>query len=419
MGLCCLTGIKAEHRKLPLYPDMDSPASSPLIQLRKNAEDVSSASPPAFMAKFFIAGAIAAFIGGAVLGGYLWLALNGQVQTPESYGILRTLHAYIQTYLFFGLFITGFLLQTAPRLLRVAKPPHRGFFAIIPTLFAAVAVRSVFPDVFGGKLFLSLPFLCTLFLIVSLTRKGAPEFRESYAWWVILSLLGLALSPFFPLERAENAHFFLWAGVAPVTFAAGQQFLFAFLGGTRLERGRNRILFGTYLAGAACLLFALRRPELWHAAGSLLAVSLLLYLIWTRTAGAFKTLKSDPLAFAFMSGYGWAVAAALILAVQGSPALDSSLHLLTTGWLTPLIIAISSQVLRAIAGSFLLKPAHVYGLLLLWQAVPLGRGLRSVITVPAAFSPVLAVIMAIVLLPWLVSVASAAGAIVRRTPTGA
>ena len=84
--------------------------------------------------KFFLVGGLASFIGGAIIGAHLWLMLNGQMKIAVNYAELRTLHSLMQTYLFFGLFILGFLLQTAPRILKVPDRAPPRFLAYIPLL---------------------------------------------------------------------------------------------------------------------------------------------------------------------------------------------------------------------------------------------------------------------------------------------
>ncbi len=366
--------------------------------------------------KFFVLGALSVFIGGVVLGAHLWLMLNGQMPIAPNYAALRSLHALVQTYLFFGLFILGFLLQTAPKILKVHVQAHPLCLAYIPVLCVGIYLQLRFPAELLGPGLIAFPFLATLVFFVSLSRHGAPAFRENYAWWVILGLAGLSLSPFYSVERPEHAQLFVWSGVVPVTFAAGQQFLKAFLGGTRLEAGKNRFLFCLYLVALITLLFAIERESenAWRAAGALLFAVMVLFICWTGGTQALRKLWRDPLAFGFISGYFWALLATFSLALVGAKMLDGSFHLLAVGWLTPLIIAVSSQVLRAIGGQFLLPPRAIIILLVLWQLVPLGRGMKSILPIPSFFSQIIIVVMTIVLGPWLLAVSLSALRIARR-----
>lgn len=366
--------------------------------------------------KFFVFGALSVFIGGVVLGAHLWLMLNGQMPITPNYVLLRSLHALIQTYLFFGLFILGFLLQTAPKILKVHVKAHPLCLAYIPVLCLGIYLQLRFPTDIIGPALLALPFLGTLIFLVSLSRRGAPAFRENYAWWVILGLAGMSLSPFYSIEQPAHAQLFIWSGVVPVTFAAGQQFLMAFLGGRRLEARKNRVLFCLYLVALITLLFAIERESenAWRVAGSLLFAVMMLFIYWTGGANAFKKLWRDPLAFGFISGYFWALLATGTLALFGAQMLDRSFHLLVLGWLTPLIIAVSSQVIRAIGGRFLLAPRALIILLFLWQLVPFGRGMSSLLPIPPFFSQIIVLVMSIVLGPWLIALSLSAVRIARR-----
>lgn len=356
--------------------------------------------------KFFLVGALSSFFGGAGIGAHLWLMLNAQMPVAANYATLRVLHALIQTYLFFGLFILGFLFQTAPKILKVPIRLNFIFLFAIPLLSFGVYVATVWPERRIGAILIALPFFSAFLYVAYLTYRGSPQFRENYAWWVLLSLLGLSASSFFPVANPENAQMFIWSGVAPVTFAAGQQFLFAFLGGRRLEKVPNRVLFAVYLLTLGAMFGARSRGDasLWQLGGVLAFSSLTYYLMNTRILAAIPKLFRDPLAFAFLTGYMWALFATWTLAMYGPQALDGSFHMLTLGWLTPLIIAISSQVLRAIGGNFWLSPRMLTVLLIIWQLVPLGRGLRFLLPLPPSFSIVVITDVTVVLLAWLISI---------------
>ncbi|MFN8392164.1 MAG: NnrS family protein [Bdellovibrionota bacterium] len=394
-----------------------------LIQLGRRSggnEELPRASL-SLIEKFFVFGAVSGLIGGVVLGAHLWLMLNGEMRISVRFAMLRKAHALVQTYLFFGLFILGFLFQTAPKIMKVRTNTSPWFLASIPFILAGIILQVNTPASTVGPVLIAAPFFATALLLVDLMRRGTPLFRESYAYWVILSLLGLTVSPFFPVTDPANAEIFLWSGVIPVTFAAGQQFIFAFLGGARLEARRNRILLVHY-ALTLVVLFMARSGEnanLWRASGVMCFLAVLGFMVWTKSTGAFRRMLSDPLAFGFASGFVWALVASATTAVFGSTLLDSSVHLLTLGWLTPLIIAVSSQVLRAIAGRFLLRPRPVLSLLLIWQLVPIGRGLRSLAPLSGAFSLVVISAATIVLVPWLLAVALSALQILRKRPVAA
>ncbi len=151
----------------------------------------------------------------------------------------------------------------------------------------------------------------------------------------------------------------------------------------------------------------------WQAAGALGFLALALYILCTASLNATRKLHRDPLAVAFCSGYCWALFGMGTLALTGSNALDSVFHLLVLGWLTPLIIAVSSQVLRAISGKFWLTPNALISLLLIWQLVPFGRGMRQIMPLAPAFSLLVIVAVTTVTLAWSFAVGLSATRIMK------
>lgn len=389
-----------------------------LVQLQKLGPSpiASRRFSPSMVDKFFAAGALASFLGGAGIGAHLWLMQNGKMPVAWNYASLRSIHALVQTYLFLGLFILGFLLQSAPKVLKV-KASARGIsFMALPSLVVGILLFLHSPEGVTPRLFFAAPFFGTFLFIAFLTYRGREDLREIYSAWVLMGLLGLGMSPWFSVERPENAVVFLWSGVVPIVFAAGQQFLSAFLGGKRLGKWVNRLLFACY-ASALIFMLAARATEnalLWHISGAFAFLTLLIYLSGTDAIKAASKLLVEPLAFAFVTGYFWALAAAAIIAWIGPSQLDSCFHLFVLGWLSTLIISVSSQVLRAISGTFLLSRRLVLILLIVWQLVPVGRGLRYLTQLPPGFSHAVLTAATIVLFPWVLAVFCSAAKIRRQ-----
>ena len=293
--------------------EMSEESESPLVRLP--TKGIASKPPrgrlSSLVDKFFLTGALSSFFGGAGIGAHLWLMLNGQMAVAESYASLRLLHALIQTYLFFGLFILGFLFQTAPKILKAPVQSSPLFLAPIPLLFLGVYRAAYYPEEICGPLLIAIPFFGAFFFVAGLARRGAPIFRENYAWWVLLSLCGLGISPFFSVALPGNAQLFIWSGVVPVTFAAGQQFLFAFLGSKRLGVNLNRGLLVLHIAtvGVMFAAHATGAAGLWQLAGLGSFSVMILYICGTRSIAAAPKIFRDPLAFAFITGYSWALLA--------------------------------------------------------------------------------------------------------------
>lgn len=354
--------------------------------------------------KFFVAGALAAFVGGAGLGVHLWLMLNGRMPVSESYASFRVLHSFIQFYLFFGLFILGFLLQTGAKALKVPYPPPAKMFASLPLLFLGMFAKFIAPETLWSSALLASPFLLVASYFLKLLKRTSGALFWEFGIWIAFTLFAFASFAFFPVLTPASGLLMFWCSIVPVTFATGQQFIFAFLRGKKMQ---PHTLFAFYSLSVVLFIAGL---DMW---GMLLAaITLCTYVYQTKLVSAHRRIFSEPLTCAFSIAYLWALSGAILyLFTQNA---DATLHLWALGWVSTLLLSISSQMMRNFTGKFILSPRGLIGLLLCWQLVPVGRGLHFILSLPAWFASVVAWDVTIVFTLWGLGIAAGAFRIARR-----
>ena len=306
--------------------------------------------------KFFLLGVLSGVLGGALLGVTIWLSKLGLYQL-SNYAALRELHIVIQTYLYFGLPVLGFVLQTAPRVLQLKVQTTVAAYLLIPLLFLGLTFRLLMPTAAIGGVISALPFiLCALFVAGAALRSKI-AFRYQYASWLVFSLVSFSVFSFISLVNITKALLFFWFTLTPVSFMTGQQFIVSFLGGRRLDGKENFLLQVAFLVAALLLLWSdvSSYPFLWRLSG--LAVCLTLSWYTLRSGlwiSALRNLKS-PLGFSFFASYIWAFVGGVLLVLKGMVAADGIFHLWALGWMSTLLMAISCQIITAMSGRALLK----------------------------------------------------------------
>lgn len=326
--------------------------------------------------KFFFLGGIAGFLGTSWLGVHLWMMLNGKIPIPANYHNLRTIHAVVQLYGFLGLFIAGFLLQAAPKIFRLKPSPSKvASIALVPT-FMALGLMTVAPHSPWISVLLAITWSIVTWTIIrlivkadqiDLIRAGIPTTIGSCSF-----LLGVLLDWSHPLD----ALLLFWCGVFPIIFASSQQFLFAFLGGKRLEGKAAYFFLASLLMSIAaiCLYRFLRASDLLWNIYALFAF-LTFFIFFGATNLIFVCWKRilHPIGFAFTAMMAWGIAGALTL-FRGPGYADYSLHIWATGVAVTLIMATSSRIIGLLTGGRALNDASFVFVLAIWQIVPFGRG---------------------------------------------
>ncbi len=358
--------------------------------------------------KFFAIGTLFGTIGTLGYGLYLWLVLNNILPLVGAYSELKRAHVIIQLFLFFGLFVLGFISQAGGKMLGASLNLGKVPLLILP-LYLVGAIAMLNGQSWGAFL-ISAPFSLYASYICFVS------FRDSlYSPKVALTVLGLGVlgaSPFFQLENPHSALLIMWGGFGSLIFSASVQFISAFLRGRALA-GREGILF-LLLHSASVALLAIvptTQPEL-------IAISALSALFVYLHATGFATWSMSayplPLGLAFVSGFLWVAVAWAVLLYGSFATADLSVHILAVGWAAPLIFAVSFQVVGFLTGKESLLPRNIWWtLLLIWQLVPLGRGAFHLIALPAWFSLIVTAASTIVMLSWTISICSAEWTMLR------
>jgi hypothetical protein len=345
--------------------------------------------------KFFAVGALFGFVGTAGYGLYLWLALNNILPLGLNYPELRYAHAVVQIYLFFGVFVLGFVSQAGGKMLgadlRFGKRP----LLLLPVY--VVGAFGILAHLSWGTYLVSAIF--SLYAIYVAWSCFGTSTRPQQAILAVAGLSVLAISPFLSLHSPISALLILWGGFGTMIFAAGGQFIQAFLGGRNLG-GRGGYLFVLLHLGSIAVLLLSPTSGLYY--GCILSLAaLVVYLMVTDARKWFASFYPNPLGLAFVCGYSWAIAAWVLQILTGYASADLTVHILATGWAAPLIFAVSAQVIGFLTGRDSLMPRRLWWWLLCsWQLVPFGRGTFQLFGLPSWFSIIVAIVSLSVLIAW-------------------
>ena len=325
--------------------------------------------------RYFAFGAISSLVGSIYLGFYLWLIRSGFIGVTPNYPALSQSHFNIQLILYFGFFILGFVLQAVPKMLGLSYQPARQALLSIPLALLGIGseIAGLGDYFFRGALFLAYALPCQALL--RLIAKSSPERQQMLGPWVAISLLSFSIAPLFnPTSPAGHLVAILCA-VCSLTLAAGRQFIAGFLGGAKVSLKANYLQLVFYLLTLiTATLATVFEMELWSYSGLSLLATIVVYINSTKLLQIQREmLLNNPLAVAFSAGVFWAVLASLNLFIYGAAALDVATHMIALGWVVPLILAISAQMLRAITGQFILSATAMRNILFFWQAVPICR----------------------------------------------
>ncbi|MCB0343865.1 MAG: NnrS family protein [Bdellovibrionales bacterium] len=345
--------------------------------------------------KFFALGAAFAVLGTLIYGLYLWLVLNRVLPLEGNYATLRRAHVVVQVFLFFGLFVLGFISQAGSKVVGAklefaAKP-----LVLLPIyVFGGIGMMFTKP---WAPWIVCLTFAAYALRMAYVCLRGCD--RPIQAMLCILGLSVLAASPFLPLEDQRSALLVTWGGFGSLIFAASVQFIVAFLGGNPLHRGVGTLFIILHCTSILLLLAGSTLNLIYPALMSLLGLAI--YLTATNFKGWFSSVRTNPLNLAFVSGYLWSIAAWMIVFFSNYSTPDLTLHILATGWAAPLIFAVSSQVVAFLTSRNTLIHRKLWWFLLMaWQLVPLGRGAFHLFALPEWFSLIVAISSAAVILTW-------------------
>lgn len=350
--------------------------------------------------KYFTVAALSAAVGIGFLGIHLWLMRAGTVPFEATYGQLRHLHAAIQLFLFFGLSILGFSLQSAPRFLGLRSPVPL-WIKLLPLCLLVVSLLCRLAG--AAPLFsacLSASAFLLVFLYLSLAMRTATT-RSLPFLYVMPALLAFAFESFQDSTQPLHALHLFWMAVGGPLFAFSQLFIGNLLGGERLSPKRAPVFLTLYLLSVVGSIACLYFPNLWlERLVSLNMGALITFFVWATRLFRVPGSEHSHLALAFRCGFFWAWIGAFGLLFDPTQA-DGWLHLWATGWATGILIAMSLHITGFLSGTHP-TARQVYPLVLVWQLVPIGRGLGNLVEFPSAGHIAVSVGAAGVLLTWLV-----------------
>lgn len=396
-----------------------------IISLGKGKENSSSLTAKLLTAsiadKFFSAGALACFIGIGYNGVHLWLMLKGKLPPYQNYMALRESHAILQLFMFFGLFILGFVFQAAGKVIGGSKAASPRILCLPLITITALALFFV-PGLNNvARLLLALPFAVAFAYVVAVI-KSASKVNWRAATLILLGLLGFSVSAFSSFIFPLSALLAFVASVAMVIFGAGEQFVVNFAGGQRL-----RCTTGSIIVALMTLLFTLSLaliflPDLqlnslitrvWFA---LLAASAMTYSAHTGLLSLLPRLKirdDAAVKLAIVFGYLWLVLGATLGVVYGAMAADALLHILALGWGATIVFAVSSQIITSMSGTKYFSPAPTKLALLLWQPVVIDRGLLPLLAPNLSFPWLTSILASLVVTWWALGILMAERRIIR------
>lgn len=352
---------------------------------------------------FFLVGIVAGVFGSVVLGGTLWLMRSGVIPISDGYGWMRQWHAVIQLHFFLGVCMVGFLLQASPRLLDSRVPIPRGAVAILLLFLGAGLLLSVDGRGIAWRVLLSLAYAVTALLVVRVASGASSERRLRIAAPFILGLVGFILAAWGDLVAPSSALFHFWVGPAPVLAAAAQQFLGGVLGHPPITMRAAGATLTCYLVSILGLGWALTHPGsalfAWRIAAVFGSATILGYLCSSSIMLTWRRSCQEPLALVCTLSAFWLVVSAILLCL-GPSGSDALLHLLATGIAVPLLLVVTSRIMNFFSEREVLGDRAVLRLLLVWQLVPVGRGLGSVFAAPTFISWLVVAAVTVVVVYW-------------------
>ncbi|WKZ57397.1 MAG: hypothetical protein QY326_01650 [Bdellovibrionota bacterium] len=364
--------------------------------------------------KFFLLGAIISFLGLGYLGSHLWLMRTGYMTPSTHLNELRLLHAELQLFVFFGLFIVGFCLQAGPRLLNVSAPLSLlGVILAAALPIVAVTIRLFDPASSLPPFLYAASFLIALTAIVQLSLNASriPPFIPLLSF----GLVACAVSCFLPITRPEVALLVLWAGVGSAVLGVWQVFIANLLGGKRLGVRATFLCALTHLATLISLgLLYLTEDRLWGVcAGAFGSFTLCLYFFATRGWRAVVGSRRPALQLATVAAFLWALSAWALLA-SSLIIVDEAFHVLATGFASSLVIALSLHIVGHLGGGEALSTGWSVFAISLWQLVPLMRGYSRLFHLPQVSASIVGIIATIVVLIWITGLVRCEIRILRR-----
>ena len=358
-----------------------------LVQISKSSTATQTRSchlsrmlPAVTIDKFFLLGALAGFFGSIILGAYVWLMRSGLLPANPQYHSLRSLHAFMQFYLFLTPFILGFLIQSAQKLFESRRPlPQAVRMALPATVLAAVALAIGPQTPLAAYLLAGSIWGVAACMIRLLILSSLPVLLR----FGVLAVFGLTCrgeGVFFDLGIATQAVTLFWLGIVPIILATAQQFVVGVFGGTRPSPRASLLVLALYSTAAWVIASNDGSPASSSYAAIFAVATLLTFLFATRAWSIYRRIN-EPIGVAFAFAHLWAISGAILL-WQGPALSDSVLHVWGIGYALTLIIGISLRLIGWITDTQPMSNRTQIVLLAAWQVVPLVRGLQALLPFP-------------------------------------
>ena len=326
--------------------------------------------------RFWGAAILAGLLIGFPLGSWIWAVLNGIVDSALFYEELKTVHLTVQVFVFFGLFVAGFALQSGAHVLGGSPPKSEQVIWIYPLILLGVLLKCIpLGHVqIAGNMVITAGNLWLLFVMVRTALGGDKERLIPIASLFVVGFLVLAAAPWLDLTQASQGFFVLWSGVFLIVFAAGQQLIANVLGAKRFNQVGGSLFaltaFASVVAMGLTVFTGLNLPQL---TGILMALAILFYIGFLGVIPALIKTGFTSLVLAFVFNFFWALTIAFSL-IFADPTWDASLHILALGSITTMILAVGARVLGFFSGKVALSEGALTLLIIGWQLVPLFRG---------------------------------------------
>jgi len=326
--------------------------------------------------RFWGAAILVGLFVGFPVGSWVWAVLNGIIDNTMLYDELRNVHLTVQVFVFFGLFVAGFALQSGAHVLGGSPPKSEQVIWIYPLILLGVLLKCV-PSAnvqVAGNVLITAGNLWLLFVMLRTAMGGDKTRLVPIASLFVTGFSVLAAAPWLDLSDASQGFFVLWSGIFLIVLGAGQQLIANVLSAKRFNPAGGTIFALTALASVVALgltvFTGLNLPQL---TGVLMALTVISYIGFLGVIPALIKTGFTSLVLAFVFNFFWALTIAFSL-FFADPAWDAILHILALGSITTMIIAVGARVLGFFSGKAVLSEGALTLLIIGWQLVPLFRG---------------------------------------------
>ena len=313
-------------------------------------------------------------IGTLYFGTLLWLEKTGALSISQNYMAMKQSHSFIQIFFLFGFIITGFLIQSGPRLFSLSSPGTTFLNYPILILQCLSGLSFLFAPLSICSLSLSsVSFSLAIISILNVAKKS--DTFSAQTFFFTSSLLTLAIGPWLDVNNPVIGLCVVWGAGGMAILGASQIFIANLLGGRRLYPGENFVLYFFALATMVCwALGAVTHKESYVSFGGfLLCTTIIFFFIKTKLYKIVSSIRYNPIGIAALFGAVWVVLASRSLILFPYKA-DSAIHMIALGWGLPIIIAVSSHILGFLSGKRAISSRTLSSLLIIWQLTPLQRG---------------------------------------------